>query len=136
MNLFACPCGTQQLYLNCCGRFISQQQIPSTPEELMRSRYTAWHQRNVDYIARTMQGPAAIGFDPVSAREWAQQITFTQLHVIGSSQEGDSGIVEFNAHYTQKGLSQVMHETSTFRRIDGHWYYTDQLTPPKKQKRK
>ena len=69
-----CPCGTGKTYLDCCGIFISNQKIPSTPEELMRSRYTAYNQVNIDYIVHTMKSPAADNFDAETTQEWAKKI--------------------------------------------------------------
>lgn len=51
--------GQARLILIVAVFFIPNQKILSTPEELMRSRYTAYNQVNIDYIARTMRSPAA-----------------------------------------------------------------------------
>ena len=58
-----CPCGSKKNYADCCQPFIELKKIPETPEQLMRSRYTAYTQANMDYIVRTMRGKAAADFD-------------------------------------------------------------------------
>src|SRR5579872_6887463 len=78
-----CPCASGKTYLDCCGVFITHQKLPSTPKELMRSRYTAYYQVNTDYIARTMKSPAADHFDVKAAREWAKKIKLVMLISFG-----------------------------------------------------
>lgn len=46
----ACPCGSGQLIKYCCGKYINYSQYPDTPEQLMRSRYTAYVLKNEEYL--------------------------------------------------------------------------------------
>jgi SEC-C motif-containing protein len=48
-----CPCGSGDAFVRCCGRFCNGGQSASTAEELMRSRYSAFVTRNVDYLLAT-----------------------------------------------------------------------------------
>jgi SEC-C motif-containing protein len=121
-----CPCGTEQSYLQCCGKFIMGNTTPSTPEELMRSRYTAYTLANVDYIATTMKAPANKDFDPETAREWAEQVTWLKCEIVHTKQESqDKGFVEFLAHYADEDKRYILHEISEFHFEDGRWYYVD-----------
>ena len=70
-----CPCGTGKKYLDCCGLFIRGHKRPTTPEALMRSRYSAYTQNRIEYIARTMKAPANHNFDMEAARQWASFAT-------------------------------------------------------------
>lgn len=126
-NKESCPCGTAKAYLDCCGIFISNQKEPSTPEELMRSRYTAYHQADIDYIIRTMKSPAADNFDAEDAREWAKKISWTKLEIIKTQQDSNKGIVEFRAHYSLDGKKNLLHEISKFNFENGKWYYVQGL---------
>ena len=36
-----CPCGSGKTYAACCKKIISGEKKAETPEELMRSRYSA-----------------------------------------------------------------------------------------------
>ncbi len=119
-----CPCGSNNAYLNCCGAFISGARRPETPEQLMRSRYTAYTQANIDYISRTMKGPAMVGFDPEAARAWAEGNAWLRLDVLNASVKGTTGFVEFAAHYAYQNKDHIIHERSEFRLEDGQWYYT------------
>lgn len=120
-----CPCGSGKSYTVCCEIFITGKELPASPEQLMRSRYTAYSQANVEYIADTMKSPAADGFDKPSARAWAKSIIWVKLDVLNSSINGSTGFVEFNATYLEKRIKQHLHEISEFHLIDGRWYYTN-----------
>ena len=127
-----CPCGADRAYLDCCGIFISNQKIPSTPEELMRSRYTAYNQVNLDYIAQTMKSPAADNFHVDDAREWAKKVSWIGLEVIKTRHDFNKGIVEFRAHYYIDGKKSILHEISEFNFENGKWYYVNGTKPNKK----
>jgi len=122
-----CPCGTKKDYHQCCGLFISGEQLPSTPEELMRSRYTAYHQVNMDYIARTMKSPALDHFDKKAASEWANQVKWIQLEIVKTKKDDTHGIVEFRAYYIINNKEEIMHEVSEFKFENGRWYYIDSM---------
>lgn len=96
----------------------------------MRSRYTAYTLANIAYIAHTMTGPAAIGFNPSEAEQWAKSVRWKKLEVLSSAAHDNKGEVNFRAHFSQKGHPQVLAEHSLFEKINGLWKYTD-----RKQKR-
>src|SRR3990167_5827017 len=96
-----CSCGSGKKYLDCCGRFIEGNIKPATPVELMRSRYTAYTQSNIEYIAQTMKAPANDGFDSDDARRWAQSVEWIKLEVIQTSIDGSKGYIEFIAFFKQ-----------------------------------
>ena len=48
-----CPCGTGKDYTQCCGRYIEADELPEYPEQLMRSRYTAYAFNNAEYLKKT-----------------------------------------------------------------------------------
>lgn len=118
-----CPCGSKKFYLACCGLFISGKKIPETPEQLMRSRYSAYTRANINYIMQTMKAPAANQFDPVHAKNWAHQSTWLGLKVIHTSVQENKGYVEFIARYSYQGKSESLHEVSEFCFEEGRWFY-------------
>lgn len=120
-----CVCGSGKTYFNCCGRFIEKEEIATTPEELMRSRYTAYTKANIEYIVKTMQGVAAQGFDKEQARHWAEQAKWLKLKVLNTRRDQDKGFVEFIATYLLNNKQQSIHEISEFQYINNHWYYVD-----------
>lgn len=123
-----CPCGSKKTYSLCCGKFINGA-LPATPEELMRSRYTAYAIGNFEYIMRTMKSPAADHFQIEEAHTTAKQHKWVGLTVIQTAQESSDGMVEFKAYYLHANNLYVLHEISQFRRDDDAWYYIDSKTP-------
>lgn len=121
-----CPCGSQLQYANCCGLYIKNKMNAPSPETLMRSRYTAYTQANIDYIEKTMMGPAAKNFNRESAKQWAETVKWQRLKVISAPKTiNDEGFVEFKAYYKVQGRSHVLHEISEFHKVDGQWFYVD-----------
>jgi SEC-C motif-containing protein len=47
-----CPCQSEKSYKDCCKPFVDEQALPQTPEQLMRSRYTAYSQAHIAYIKK------------------------------------------------------------------------------------
>lgn len=125
----ACPCHSGKPYAECCELFISGKSLPKTPEQLMRSRYSAYTIINIDYIGRTMRGPAAKDFDKRETENWARQIEWLGLEVINTGIQDQNGFVEFIAKYAKEGVTEQIHERSEFHRKDGKWYYVNGKNP-------
>lgn len=79
-----CKKGT---YATCCYPFLSGEKTPQTPEELMRSRFSAFATKNVDYIEKTMTGPALEGFNAESLKKDLQAIEYVDLEVLNSMKD-------------------------------------------------
>ena len=124
MYLNNCPCGSKKKYLSCCEPFITGKQTPKTPEELMRSRYTAYTLADIDYIKKTMKGEALIDFNEKDAKDWAKRVTWIKLHVFLSNFENsDTGFVEFEATFLDGYQLKSIYEKSKFILENGNWYY-------------
>ncbi len=118
-----CPCGHPVPYEKCCGRLHRGEAAAATPEELMRSRYSAFAVRDEGYLLRTWHPrtrPPRVEFDP--GTRW------TGLDIEDTT-EGTAfhprGTVTFLARYTEGGRAYALHEHSTFERVDGAWVYVD-----------
>nr|MDP2192016.1 YchJ family protein [Rhodoferax sp.] len=121
-----CPCGSDQPYAACCGRFhqslnadLAQRMDAPTPEALMRSRYSAYVLGRIDYLLATWHPSTAPGELAPSPVKWLG------LEVRHAQASGDAGVVEFVARCRDGGRAQRVHETSRFVRQDGRWYYID-----------
>lgn len=115
-----CPCGRGLPYAECCGP-AHHGHAPSTAEALMRSRYSAFVLDDADYVLRSWHPktrPAGVEAD--SGVKW---VGLDVLEATGGGLFDAEGIVEFRAHYTDKGRPQQMHERSRFVRDAGAWVY-------------
>ena len=116
-----CPCGGVA-YAACCGRFIEGGQVPTTAQELMRSRYTAYTLRDEAYLQATWyprtRPPARLTADQ-------EEMRWIGLDVRRHVQSGDEATVEFVARYKINGRAHRVHEVSRFVREEGRWYYLD-----------
>lgn len=122
-----CPCGSEREYEACCGSYIQGGLIPQHPEQLMRSRYTAYTQANIDYIIQTMCGAALKGFNAVEASAWATSVQWMELKVLNASETGDEGVVEYAAYFVLQNQMQELRERSHFVRQNGRWFYDGEL---------
>lgn len=50
LSLQQCPCGSGLTFGQCCEKFINATKFPESPEQLMRSRYSAYVIQNTDYL--------------------------------------------------------------------------------------
>ena len=118
-----CLCGSDKPFASCCARFLGGAEQARTPEQLMRSRYTAYAMGgHGDYLLHTWFPPTAGG---LTARELSQRsCDWLKLELLAKQQHGDKGLVEFRAWYRDsRGQEQVMHEKSVFQRTGGRWLY-------------
>lgn len=122
-----CPCGLDKTYDECCGRFIEGRVLPTHPEELMRSRYTAFTLADASYLRRTMKGPMLKSFDAASTKAWAASVDWTGLEVTRSELSGNKGVVAFTARFTENGKPGEIVEVSEFYRQGNKWYYTGKV---------
>lgn len=121
-----CPCGSQRTYEQCCGVYIDTEQYPQTPEQLMRSRYSAYSLAKIDYITKTMKGAPLVNFNPQEAKVWAQSITWIGLTVMQSFMETpEKGFVEFSATFLDRNRLKVIHELSEFNKENDLWFYVN-----------
>ncbi|MEO5668234.1 MAG: YchJ family metal-binding protein [Bdellovibrionota bacterium] len=124
-NAMLCYCGSQKKFETCCEPLLTRSQAATSAESLMRSRYAAFCTKDMDYLFETTHPSARASFDRESNTTWAEQAHFEKLEVLGASQMGDRGFVNFKAHFTIDGVAQVHREASSFRRENGIWYFVD-----------
>lgn len=126
-----CPCGSERDYAQCCKPYLIGQATPTTPEALMRSRYTAYTMADIAYIEKTQRGKAAEGFHALDAYVWAKRVTWIKLTVLNTSlKKSQKGYVEFIATFVDAGTTQSMHEKSEFIKKAGQWFYVDGVQVP------
>lgn len=126
----ACLCGSGQAFGACCGPLLSGVHPAATPEALMRSRYSAFVLADADYLITTWHPRTRP--DDLDLRD---QPHWQRLEVIGAGQaaDGQSGWVQFAAHYHGPAGGGCLRERSRFLLEQGRWLYLDGTQPPAAQ---
>ena len=134
-----CPCGGPSL-ATCCGPYIAGAAIAPTAEALMRSRYTAYTQRNEPYLMATWHSSTRPSEPVVSDEEKLQWLGLEVKSALRLRQrkadapaDPDRDTVEFVARFKVNGRAQRLHEVSVFVReaAEGgpRWFYVDGSFP-------
>jgi SEC-C motif-containing protein len=119
MNKTTCPCGSGKWLSECCGALLSGARKAETAEQLMRSRYSAYVLKNVDYLVATTWPASRTPDLADSIRSWMEQVQWLRLHVLNSSADR----VEFVAEYIANGKPEMHRERSVFKMKKGAWFY-------------
>ena len=118
-----CPCRSGNSYASCCKPLISGNKNAVTAEALMRSRYTAYVEKDVNYLLKTWHSstrPATIVSDTIP--EWSG------LHIVrteAGNENDNHGVVEFKAKYMSQKKIRFLHEVSRFVKEKNQWFYVD-----------
>lgn len=119
-----CFCGSNKTFSSCCQPFIDKQYCPQTPEQLMRSRFTAYVSGNSQYIydtyAKSSQGSQSVK----EINDWSKACVWIalQIHSINSNNknsdstknESPEQYVEFSAFYITDNTLCELRENSRF----------------------
>ena len=119
-----CPCGSGVGFEECCGGIIAGRRKADTPENLMRSRYTAYVVKNVDYLVRTTHPDSRTDDLEQSIRKWMRQVEWLKLHIVATAENR----VEFIAEYLTSTAPGRHHECSVFEELESDWYYVGEET--------
>ena len=129
-----CPCGSDLPYSGCCERYICGGAKAPTAEALMRSRYSAYAEHEIDYIIKTCEHRGKEDIDFNSTREWSEQSVWLGLNIIACEKGGvgdTEGTVEFEATYERDGLKDIHHESAKFKKDSGVWLYSEGHVTPR-----
>lgn len=120
-----CPCDSGLDYAECCGPYLENKMVPATAEALMRSRYTAYTEKNVSYLRSTWYpSTCPANLEPLPQQQW------TGLKIMdkkAGQASDESGQVEFVARYKINGRAEKLHERSEFVKLNGRWLYVGAL---------
>ncbi|MFQ3249900.1 MAG: SEC-C motif-containing protein [Glaciecola sp.] len=123
-----CYCCSELDFADCCQPIIANMSA-SNPEQLMRSRFSAYVLKNYEYILASYAPTQAKALSVNSLKESAADTVWLQLKVLNSAVSdeegtGQQGTVEFIATYSVDGEFFKMHELSNFIKQDERWFYT------------
>ena len=131
-----CPCGSELEYSNCCEPLISGVKPAETAEALMRSRYSAYVKKEVNYVLETTHPEHREPDSKKTIEDWAKNAIWHKLEIVeckDGGTEDNEGTVEFIADYTEKGKKSKHHELAEFKKKDDKWYFFDGKAPQIKQ---
>ena len=124
-----CPCGSNKHFSLCCQPFITLQQLPHTPEQLMRSRFSAYVKGAADYIYQTYAKSSQQQQSLSEITQWAAMSKWLFLEIHHSCDTPQAGHdypeVTFSAHYLLGNKYHILTETSRFLRENDQWRYLD-----------
>jgi SEC-C motif-containing protein len=120
VGLVTCPCGSGKPESECCAPIIAGAPAP-TAEALMRSRYTAYVRGAIDHVVATHDPRTRDDVDREAAEKWSRETEWQGLEILASGED----TVEFIARGVTNGAPFAHRERSTFRKVDGRWYYVD-----------
>jgi SEC-C motif-containing protein len=130
-----CPCKSGLPYKNCCEKFHKRSTLPANASELMRSRFSAYAIRLVDYIIDTTHPENAS--KPHNLRAWkkdllgfAQNTRFEDLKILDFVHGDNDATVTFHATLKQGSKDASFTEKSIFYKVDGKWLYHSGTFPP------
>jgi SEC-C motif-containing protein len=127
MNKEICPCGSKKKYQYCCGQYLSGKATAETAEKLMRSRYTAFCQGNIDYLIATLYPDQRTETDRAELTKTINNTKWLSLTIINTNQgkKNDAiAYVEFEAIY-QVNEPRQLHERSKFIKKNNQWFYVE-----------
>lgn len=131
-----CPCGSNLLYAECCRPLIRGERSAETAEQVMRSRYSAYVKKELEYLLTSLHPDHRSDYDEKSTRVWAETAEWHKLEIlqtVGGGAEDSEGEVEFVASYVETGTKKEHHELATFKKEAGTWYFVSGSPVPPKQ---
>jgi len=131
-NLYkeACPCGSENIYRNCCAIAHNNIEDVNTAEQLMRSRYTAFTLGNIEYLMNSHHTSTRPIKEQKEILKWTNSVKWLRLEVLNSIKgciSDINGSVEFKAHFEENGVADVIHEDSKFVKENGYWVYLSEV---------
>ena len=116
-----CPCGSTDLFSDCCQPKIEGKVKVKTAEELMRSRYSAYVVSAIQYLIDTTYKTLRKEQSYKDIEQWSNENYWQKLEVLNSIEN----TVEFKAYFLNYSNQQQVHfEKSTFVFEEGSWYYS------------
>ena len=97
-----CPCQSGKTYSKCCQPLIKGKRQAETAEQLMRARYTAYTQIEMDFIEKTHDPKTNKDIDMQGSQEWAESTNWQGLEIVETKEGGvddEVGTVEFKATF-------------------------------------
>ncbi len=124
-----CYCCSGKLFSDCCQPLLDGKVKAKNCVALMRSRYSAYCHKNIDYLYATYHPDQRIANSTSQIAEFANAAHFVDLTITSSSDIDNSnaaanGHVSFVASYIHDNKLETLTEQSRFV-LEDQWYYVD-----------
>lgn len=116
-----CPCGSRKQYLECCEPLHRGVQKAENPEQLMRSRYSAFALGEAAYLLKTSTSEHHAADELEQLEAQMGQVEWLKLEVLDAHDD----IVEFKAYYRDESGIHLLHEKSRFVFDGSGWLYDE-----------
>jgi len=116
-----CICGNEKPFSECCGAIIEGKRRAEIPEELMRSRYSAYVKADGRYLVLSAIKENQYHDDAKLIEEFSLSVEWLKLEILNAVDD----TVEFKAYYKDQNSIKVLHEKSNFVLENGLWKYND-----------
>lgn len=132
--MLLCPCGSNTEYEQCCLLTINGDKAADSPEQLMRSRYTAYANNKISYIYETYAAATRKHQSHDELKIAANACKWVKLTVNNCNSISEPPTVEFSAYYIEKKTLYKMTENSRFVKeasvtsspiVQKNWFYLD-----------
>ncbi|WP_105902783.1 YchJ family metal-binding protein [Vibrio gangliei] len=125
-----CPCGSKQVYAQCCQPIHADTKQAIQPVQLMRARYSAHVLKNVDFVIATYHSSCQAALQAEAIAESVDS-HWVELDVLDAPtpKNTEEGYVEFKAYFEEDGQRYCLHERSRFIKENKEWRYIDGIMP-------
>lgn len=117
-----CYCCSGLPFTACCEPILTDKQQATSPQQLMRSRYSAYCLKQIGYLVKTQHATGHTATLKAETAAFAQQVHFVALNIINVNEAKHT--VSFVAFYISGNKLESLTETSRFI-FENRWYYGD-----------
>jgi SEC-C motif-containing protein len=124
-----CPCGSSLDLSACCLPIIRETRKAASAEELLRARYTAFTQGEIDFIFSSHHSKTQDQVSRDEIEDWSKNSKWLGLKVLqveDVKKDADSAVIFFAAYYETSDQKKHEHvEKSLFKKEKGEWKFFD-----------
>jgi SEC-C motif-containing protein len=107
----------------------SPQNWPKTALELLKARYQAFVDGDVDFVMNTHHPETRNQVDPLAVASWSKNSRWKGLEVHEVKEAAETCHIHFTASYEKKQEIIPHSEFAEFRKHEGRWHYYDSEFP-------
>ena len=123
-----CPCGSGQDLEQCCGPIVDEKTPATTPEALMRARYSAHVLGKTKFLITSLHPSVRGGVKESDLKTPGDALSWQGLAIeetTGGGPGDNVGEVVFTAKYAVHENVNEHRERAYFRKENNQWFYMD-----------